>query len=276
MINNTFSSARFWNYFVYDLKQLWRNNGKAVILLGFLSLITYLLWVTFSLIFTGAWHAPGIAARAVIFYVGALILVLYNTRTYGYLTEKHAGSAWLMIPASTLEKFVSMMIITVIVLPLAYVASFLLLDGAITLLDPSAGNSLITGAIPSIGDLNRAVSEVSETGLDVNLGLLALPLILQLVANFLYFLLCGICFKKWKLVGAFAIILGIQIVFMPIISGLALHRWAPYFENLSASEDPVAIINLINTAMNWGTILDVLLILGFGWGIYYRLKNLKH
>ncbi|MBO4635300.1 MAG: hypothetical protein J5669_08005 [Bacteroidales bacterium] len=264
------------NYFLYDLKQLWRNNGRAVILLGFLSVFTYLVWVIGSLVFTREWHAPTLVARAIFFYVGMFILVLYSTRTYGYLTEKKAGSSWLMIPASATQKFVSMMVISIVVLPLAYICSYLLLDGVICLLDPSAGDSLITGLGPLLSSIGEFTTEADIAGFDINLGLLAVPFILQLISNFLFFLLCGICFKKWKLVGAFAILLVISMVITPITSGLAIHYWAPYIEYISVEDDPERLVSLVNTIINIGTAINTVLVLGLGAGIYYRIKTLKH
>lgn len=264
------------NYFKYDLNQLWRNNGRAVIVLGFLSVFSYLVWVIGSLVFTRSWQAPGIVARSVFFYVGLLILVLFNTRSYGYLTEKKAGSAWLMIPASTTQKFVSMMVITVLVLPLAYVCSYLVLDGIICLLDPTAGDSLITGVGPLISAMDEAISEAGIEGFTIRPGLLVFPFALQLIGNLLYFLLCGICFKKWKLVGAFAILLALSMVITPITSGMAIHWWAPYLEGISAADDPALVVEMLNRIVNWGTAINAITVVGLGAGIYYRIKTLTH
>lgn len=272
MINETFSFPRFRNYFVYDLKQLWRNNGRAVILLGGLSLLSYLLWVIGSLIFTHSWHAPTLPARAVIFYVGALILVFYNTRTYGYLTEKKAGSAWLMVPASALEKFISMVIVTLIVFPLAYVASYLLFDGAICLADKSAGQALIGGIGPLSQMISEGLERAGEQGLQFNLSALAFPLLLQFFANLLYFLLCGICFKKWKLLGAFAILVAVEIATTTVLSIITLSN-VEWFSNLN---DVATMESFMNGTMTLAGAINAVLVLGLGWGIFHRIKTLKH
>ena len=274
MINNTFSFPRFWNYFKYDLKQMWRNNGRAVILLGFLSLVVYLLWIVGSLIFTQRWQAPSLAARSVVFYIGALILVLYNTRTYGYLTERKAGSSWLMIPASTLEKFVSMMIVTIVVLPLAYVASYLLLDGIITLIDRSAGEAILVGVGPLLQRISDGMTEAGAEGLHIHAGMLVFPVILQFISNLLYFLLCGISFKKWKLVGAFAILIGVETLLSTIVSILAFNGVGTWSADFDA--DPQYAVNLFNTVLSFATTFNALLVLGLGGGIFWRLKTLKH
>ena len=33
-MNETFNFSRFWTYFKYDLKQMWRNHSKAAILIA--------------------------------------------------------------------------------------------------------------------------------------------------------------------------------------------------------------------------------------------------
>ena len=253
MTSETFTFQRFWNYFKYDLKQLWHNNGKAAIMLGFISVICYLIWILGSLVFTGSWNAPGIGARTFFFALGSIILVFYQTRTYGHLTEKQAGQAWLMIPASHLEKFVSMMLITILCIPLAYVASYVVLDSLIAWLDPTAGDPIVTGASSLAQAISSGVSAASEEGYHFNLGLLAVPLLLQQIANFLYFLLCGISFKKWKIVGALAIMLAASTVITPLFSFFALHTWSPMLEAYGNGDDPVLIAQFVNTAMNWGT-----------------------
>jgi hypothetical protein len=146
-MNETFNSSRFWTYFKYDLKQMWRNHSKAAILIGGASAIFYVIWLLFSLVFTQQWNTPPIAARVVILVIAFAILELYQVRTYGYLTEKKAGSAWLMIPASKAEKYVSMLLVTLVVIPLLFFAVYFLIDGFLALVDPTYGQALLTGAV---------------------------------------------------------------------------------------------------------------------------------
>ena len=183
MVNDTFSAKRFGQYFMYDLKQLWHNNGKAALALGFISVICYIIWVAFSLIFVGTWQAPGLVARLVFFSIGSMILVFYQTRTYGYLTEKKAGQSWLMVPASHLEKFVSMMIITIIVIPLAYLVSYLVLDSLIGLLDKTSGGPLLGGFGSVMDSVDRALSAAREEGFQFSLSAFMIPSVFQFIFN---------------------------------------------------------------------------------------------
>lgn len=276
MSNEVFSFPRFRKYFQYDITQLWRNNGKAVLMLGGISLICYLIWVIFSLLISGNWQAPTLPARVAFFFLGWMILVFYQTRTYGYLTEKRAGSSWLMVPASTLEKFVSMMLITVILQPLAYTASYLLVDGIIALADPTAGEALIASVGPVVDALNNGMSEAVEYGVTVHVWMLAIPIVLQMMGNLMYFLLCGICFKKWKLVGALAVLMGISMVSVAFFSLFAWGDWVDKLQMFHDMDDPVAVVNFVNASMTVGTLSDLLIFVLLGAGIYYRLKTLKH
>lgn len=276
MMNETFSFQRFWNYLKYDLKQLHRNNGRAVVLLGFLSLLCYLVSVIFSLVFTGRWEAPSLAARAIIFVLGAFILVLHTTRTYGYLTEKRAGSAWLMVPASSLEKFISMVLVTVVICPVTYVLSYLSLDAVICLFDSTAGGSVLMGSGYLLDRVEEGLIQAGEEGFHFNMALLLIPAAIQFIYNILYFLLCGISFKKWKLVGSFAVLLVVEIAIVSLVSFMTSHfAWLELYLNVDAS-NPADAIAFLNGLMNWGTAINLLILAGMGAGVYYRIKTLKH
>lgn len=276
MVNETFDSKRFGRYFRYDLSQFWHNNGKAALLLGFLSVITYLLWVGGCLVFTGTWQAPSVGMRLLFFSLGFIVLVFYQTRTYGYLTEKRAGQSWLMLPASTLEKFISMMIITILVIPFAYILSYLALDSIIGLVDPTAGGLIVSSASGVLDGLGKALSAASEEGLQINVMAFALPLLLQFVLNMLYFLLCGICFKKWKILGGIGVVMGLQMVFTPIVSSLVYKYWTPILTEQSFNEDPIQSLSIVNGMINYATITNAVVVIALAVAIYYRLKTLKH
>lgn len=273
MVNETFSAKRFGQYFLFDLKQLWHNNGKAAIALGFISVICYIVWVVFSLIFTGEWHAPNLPARLVFFVLGSVILLFYQTRTYGYLTEKKAGQSWLMVPASTLEKYVSMMIVTILVIPVAYVISYLSLDGIIGLVDKTAGGPIVTTVMDKVDFI---FSTLSEQGYQYRISTFAFPMVIQFIHNLLYFLLCGLCFKKWKILGALGINMLISMVMTPIFTPFVYKYWTPVITANDYDVDPAAISELVNQFMGYAIALNLLLLLGIAAGIYYRLKTLKH
>lgn len=273
-MNDTFSFARFNTYFLYDLKQMWRRNSRAILLIGFASVILYLVYVTLSLIFSHTWHAPGLMARGIVFYVAALALMFYQTRTYGYLTERRAGSSWLMIPASATEKFVSMMLITLVVLPVAFAVVYLATDALIVLLDPTASQPLIS----SISELSSQFSTAwANSGAPeaLSLNIMILPILLQFVTNFLYYLLCGISFKRWKLVSALAVLIGLQFVLTSIIGIVSTQPATMEWLEAHFADANMAGQSL-TTLFHWIDGINAAIALGLGAGIFYRIKNLKH
>ena len=272
-MNETFNFSRFWTYFKYDLKQMWRNHSKAAILIGGASAIFYVIWLLFSLVFTQQWTTPPIEARVVVLGIAFAILEFYQVRTYGFLTEKKAGSAWLMIPASKAEKFVSMLLVILIVIPLLFFVVYFLIDGFLALVDPTYGKALLTGAMSAYNGIIESLSAFSNASpITYSTPGMMGYLLISFFCNFLYFLLCGICFKKNKLVAAIAILFGISLLFS-LVSGLFL----PHFINgISDSLDETQLTEWMVRLLNISVVLTCLVTAGLAWGVWRRIKTIQH
>ena len=273
-MNESFNFNRFWTYFKYDLKQMWRNHSKAALVIGGSIAFLYVIWVLFSLVFTQTWQAPHFGARFSVLLLAFTVLEFYQTRTYGYLTEKKAGSSWLMIPASRAEKFVSMLLMTLVVIPVFFFAVYFLIDGLLSLVDPTYGQALITG----FSDAYRAIivwltSVNSESLIVFTPGALLFMGIAGFFCNFLYFLLCGICFKKNKIVVAIAILFGLSLV-LSILTGLIIPQFAGNIAHFDWDENNAA--RLLAGILNGFEVLICLLAVGLGWGVWHRIKTIQH
>ncbi len=279
-MNETFSAGRFFRFFLFDNKQIWSRNTRAVVTFGGLGIILYVVTVLLGLIFTQEWNGPSLWARVFTLAFASLVLVFYQTRTYGYLTEPKAGSAYLMLPASRLEKFISMMVITLIELPLAFFGIYLCVDGLIALIDPTVEGAIITNISNIYSSFNQFVSSNAEA---VDLGIGAAGLTFQFWVDtciyLLYFLLCGICFKKHKIASGLAILIGLSLL-ITILFGVSIH--AGLFNGITRmlqglSDAPVEkTTSLINWIVNSGFVLNGLTVIGLATGIYFRIKTLKH
>lgn len=269
MNNQFFNGQRFWSYFKYDLIQLWRNHMKAAVGIGLAGLIAYIGTVTFNLIFDGIWSGPGLAARFSIFFIAFTVLELYQTRTYGYLTDKKQGSAWLMIPASTFEKWLSMILVTIIVLPAVFLVVSLLVDGFLSLVDPTIGSSMLASLDHGMQELGGSLVEINnEYATSWSMGAFLPVLFVGMCVNFLFFLLCGLIFKKNKIMWAFVII----FVLSTLLSILSIS----FDLNLDMAEDFAGAEQQIRHFLNMTTCVSALIAAGLAGGIYYRLKTLKH
>ena len=273
-MNEIFDFKRFWTYFKYDLKQMWRNHSKAAIMIGGASAIFYVIWVLCSLVFTQHWTSPIIYARLGVFVLAFTILELYMVRAYGYLTEKKAGSAWLMVPASKAEKFVSMVLMVCIVIPLLFFVAYMAIDGILALVDPTYGQALISGGVGAYGKILQGISALSnESPITFTPGSVIFMLIISLFCNFLYFNLCGICFKKSKLVGAIAILFGLSLV-LSLLTGILVPQFVKNIDYTTM--DDMQAAHWVAGIMNASVIFTCLLTVGLGWGVWRRIKTIQH
>lgn len=272
MTNEVFNGQRFWAYFKYDFIQMWRNHVKAAVGIGLAGLIAYFVVVLFNLTFGEGWEGPGIVGRFVVFGLAALALQLYYTRIYGYVTEKRKGSAWLMMPASTFEKWLSMLIMAAIVLPVLFLCASFLVDSILCALDPSLGQSMLGVISGGWKSMMNALTDVNSSyTLTLNVAPLGWAMVLSLIGNLLYFLLCGICFKRNKILGAFAIAFGMSILSSIIMSYFGFG----FIADMDVDDIDYAQKN-INLLFNWMNAVTAVFAIAMAGGIFWRLKTLKH
>ncbi|MBR6346419.1 MAG: hypothetical protein IKR69_03425 [Bacteroidales bacterium] len=267
-MNNTFNGGRFLNFFLYDIKSIGRRHAFAAMMLGGAGLVLYAISVVLSLVFSQKWGTPPEPARWVVFSFASLAFVFYQTQTYGFLTEKRASSAYLMLPASNLEKFLSMMLNTLIVLPVLFFGMYFLIDWVLSLLDPNYGATLASRFYTMASSVIEGAS-LAASG----------PIVLHIVLGFLgsafvsllYFLLCGLLFQKRKVGYAILILLGINIVFSP----LGMWIFSSIGNSVATMTMSEEVINsFANSLIFTSHSVHLLLIGGLGTGIYFRLKNI--
>jgi len=270
MKNEIFNGSRFWNYFKYDATQMGRNHLRAAIGIGLSGLILYVIAVGIGLLFQGQWDGPSIKSRILVFYVAGIALQLYQTRTYGYLTDKRKGSAWLMLPASTFEKWLSMILMTLIVIPILFLLVYFCTDALVAALDPTVGNSLLYSFGHGLRDVSSELVGINgEYETTWTVSFFVPGMIAGFCFNYLFFLLCGLLFKKHKILGAFAIIFVASSLFSIVASMLNFNTSVEVNDFAEAEVHLRSIINIV-------TWVAGLLAAGVAGGIFWRLKTLKH
>lgn len=123
-MSNTFNINRFGKYWLYDLKMAWKRYGFGFLYMSIFPIIYYILGAIFIILFSkehnlSDYHGIEFAGRAIAFGIASGVLVLsYPKGVYGLVTDKEKGSAWLMLPASRLEKFTAMMLNCLVIVPI--------------------------------------------------------------------------------------------------------------------------------------------------------------
>lgn len=275
-MSNTFNFSRFRKYFVYDLKRQWKNIGMLMLIFSLFPIIFYMLYMFFAALFDGGLmkifigleiDGPAGGTRFGVFAVMSTIFVmLFPSRAYGEITDKAKGSEWLMLPASRLEKFTSMMLISLIVIPLVYVVVYFLSDAFVCLLDKSCGDSLMSFRInKEIGSLDFVIP---ANGFWI--------LASSIVENAIVFLLGGLIFKKWKVVGTVLVLFALQMVFSGLLSvfitNAGLDWWGNWFADWTTRHaDSIDI--WLNAFINFWLLLILAICGTWSW---FRIKRLQH
>jgi len=267
-MNNIFDFKRFGNYFLYGLRRAKNNYWLSLLLLGFFPVIFFVFTMMFSLIFKGHTGVMPSEMKTMAAFLSALIvLVGAGTRLYGNLTEKRSGSDFLLLPASTLEKWLSMVLLICIVLPAALFLLMFAADGLMGLLFPNTYGASIMNAGFFHG-LNDGLADDME--LSFNLPAISF---LNWCENALAFTLGAVCFKKNKIARTFLCLFLFGIV-MSILMAVLL------FGNVRIESDQVLsrFGDIEHTVRFFNVFLNILYTLVIGallGGLYYRLRTLK-
>ena len=294
MKNDIFNFQRFGKYFSTDIRTCWANFGLSLTTITLLvPVVSYFLCTTFNLILHSSWDGPDMGMRFFVFCVALdCMVVTMPVKCYGKITEKQYGSFWLTLPASRLEKFISMFLMSCIIVPVAGTAVYLCIDAIICAFDHTCGNSLIAGAmelIRNLGDMQELTLNFVDENIDIEdaaivqqiLGQINSPLLYadELVGMTLPFLLGAVFFKNGKTVktilALFAFSTAISIVATPV-----MESWASnVFDSLN--DDPAVITRLFDNGFFKNlvlidTISDTIINLALMAGIWFRIKTLKH
>ena len=297
--NEIFNLRRFGKYFCSDFRTCTANFGLSLLTISVLAPIAlYVLTIAFNGIFAQVWQGPGIGLRLFTFLIAMLCLtVTMPVKCYGKITEKQYGSFWISLPASRLEKFLSMVLMTCVIVPVIGITIYLALDWLNCIIDKTCEESIIAFFISLGRDMNEGINEII-----LNLGNLP-PMeadsaltpemikdffvqftspwlyIDELLAMSLPFLLGAIFFKNGKTVKTFLAI----AAFSTIISMIASPLFAGYFIELmnGAVDDEEMAIQMFSSGlfqnMLWiDLISDTLTNVGLLLCIWFRLKTLKH
>ena len=150
-MSETFDKNRFGRYLLCDIKDFIYSNRVILPIICLIGILSYLPISAMTYISENSWAGPGPGMRVLIFFVCIILLmILIPTKLYGKVTSRQQGAAWILTPASTLEKAVSMVIVTIAGLLLT-VGLYLSLDALICLIDKTCGNSIVTALNNSEG-----------------------------------------------------------------------------------------------------------------------------
>ena len=270
-----------------DIRTCIADYGLSLILISMMGVIIYIGTILMGLIFNGTWEGPEIEFRLTTFAVCMFVLVVtMPVKCYGKITAKKEGSDWLMVPVSQMEKFLSMVIMTVFIVPVVSAATYLCLDAITCAIDNTCGVSLI-GSFRNLIVNFAGMTATTYSEAEVMPGLLEFirqvsnPLLYvdDIIGICLIFLLGAIVFKTGKTAKTILAFFITTTVLGLILTPIIMH----YFGGLAINfpDNPQMTAEMFNlgifrhVALIY-TINDTIVNLALMTGIYFRIKTLKH
>ena len=294
MKKDIFNFRRFGKYFASDIRTCWSNYGLSLLTISLLfPVATYVLTTGFNLVLRSTWDGPDMGLRFFIFAVAMICLIVtMPVKCYGRITEKQYGSFWITLPASRLEKFTSMFLLTCIIVPLAGVILYIGADAIICAIDRTCGNNLVAGGmelIRKMGDLQSLTMNFIDENITIEDAAAVHDILKQISSPWLYideifamtlpFLLGAVFFKNGKTVKTVLAI----FVFSTAISILATPLMTNWIMGIAdnLNDDPMAVLQLTQNGFFKNLVLidiisDTVTNLALMAGVWFRIKTLKH
>ncbi len=270
-MKKTFDFNRFTKVVANDLIKVWQNYGYSMLILMLIPAIVCFFNIVFPLVFGGEIVHVGIAGRMFLCVVASLALVVsFPAKVYGHLTDKRYGTDFLMLPASILEKFASMVLVSAVIAPAIFAIGFVAVDSILSAVGLFDGGNLIA-------TVNNSPLMDNEL-FTVNVWLV---LFYNIALNMLVFLLGAIYFKKAKAALTIFSLMGLSILFS-LTAGPILAKILESGHFISFTEEDFVMwlqnhidkaglyINLLVNGVQafWTVVVGGL--------IYLRVKTLKH
>ena len=279
-MNNTFSFNRFKNLLLKDGKMYVRNFGTSLIVFCCLNAI---FWI-FNLLFRSETMPP--VRFGMLYLWTALAMMMVPSKVYGNANLSREGVGFAMMPASSLEKFVSMFLYCAIVTPIVVFFGGYLVDTLLSLF-PFGGfdkpirlytlNEIVSRMMTD----NEGVVQMGELSISAAslfpIGVIRTSLYMGIIQWAALFMLGNMLFKKHKAGKTFACYLGISYLFsmlfgLLVVSSDRIEQWLESLEDLPAEE----VVRLWHNATIWGMIISIVITAVLLYFTYRKIKTQKY
>ena len=279
-MSNTFDFNRFGKVISLDVKRYVSQFGLTFLILSAMPIV---LWL-FSLAF--GFTMPCVARVAITSITVWLSAILVPAKAFGHINLQREGVSFAMLPASNIEKFLSIAILCILT-PIAVLACSYGIDSLLTLLPWGGFDKFVSGGV--MQSINDYLISIAAYGDDVEETKSIISLFDHIAANeelYMFvsalftvglFLLGNSLFKTHKTAKTLALMIGMSYVASMVMQVFMLSNgeMAELRQNPSDFTFDKANI-LIRTVFLPREIIDALLAVGLFVGTFFKLKNQKY
>ena len=278
-MNNTFSFNRFKNLLLKDGKMYIRNFGTSLIVWCCLNAI---FWI-FNLLF-GTSSDPMFRFGMLCTWT-ALAMMMVSSKVYGTANLSREGVGFAMLPASSLEKFVSMFLYCAIVTPIVVFFGGYLVDAFLSIF-PFGGferpihlyslNGLVRMANDSEGVVQMGNANASFTDV-FPIGVMRVSIYVSIIQWAAIFMLGNMLFKKHKVGKTFVCYLGIGYVLSTIMgAAMATNGRIQQWMNRISDYPTEDMIRFMHNATIWGMVIGIIITGVLLFFTYRKIKTQKY
>ena len=267
-MNNTFDLTRFGMLLVKDFRTMIKQYGVSLLVIVALPILTLMLDVVLH-----NYHSEW-APEARLGIMGALLALTVSiapSKIYHNINRGNAGIYFATLPASKLEKYLSMMIICLLVVPVIYLAGAFVVDCLLTALPWGGYNHWLWQDNTLLQALPAMSHEAAKMGVHHwNTATIIDMLVISYLSTALFFMLTGTFFKTHKWVKSVLTLIALNFVLSLI--ELPLIPDATEFVGRIFAED----ITKVDTLSVWGQVIGWIINAGLAVWIYFRMKKMKY
>lgn len=279
-MNNRFDWNRFCKVVNKDFRNLWPLFGTTMIILA---ILPFAVWLFMVVVARDASMPPDFRLMMIEF-VATVAALMAPSRMYRTWNLRNEGIYYAMLPASKLEKFLSALIFSLVVCPLAVFLGSMALDMFLTVLPFGSWDEWIWQGkmgFPFTFDLSY-LSEysMSEEGADLFMYYGTLWFVgcwTGYICSVLMFVFTATLFKRHKVLQTilwlYVIEFALSLIMIPVILGLAAGDSLQGLADWLLQQDPKT---MFDTAMWLAIGFNVLLAALFGWISWRRLKRMAY
>lgn len=272
MKNSVFNFKRFGTCLLNDLRIAKNQFGLSMIILGLLPAISFFLFTLMLKMVTDDMESFRNFYSTGAFMLGTFVAVLaFPVKVYSRVASRKLGSGFILLPASTLEKFLSMLVVSLVAMPLAFMCVFCLCDGIMSLLFNSTYGDLL------VGNFFKFVKFFKEEQIADPVYLrLAVGLVLSgFASGILTYLLGSVVFRTQPLGKTILACILIGIVFS--IIGVEGYINADLYElSYTLDDDMAGLEAVMRRFFTFGYLSNGVTICALLGGIYYRIKTIQY
>ena len=275
-MNNRFDWNRFGKVLKKDFHSLWPTFGITMIILAALPFTIWLLALVIDHTFTIGpdWRV------IMIMMVSGLAALMLPSRLYRTMNLRNEGIYYAMLPASKLEKYISMLIFTFIVAPVAVYLGSMLIDIILTLLPAGPYREWLWQGVMGFPIIN--VANVNDGTMTLTPGYHNGWVVATMWTGFLstpaIFLYAATLFRKHKVLFTFLVLYLIEfvgsIILIPIL--VALSQTPDFMEWLYDTFHLWTPERIISWLCGITTVFNSIIAILFCWMTWRRLKKMAY